>query len=472
MKAYDSLDLAARNLRESVLRNALTTMGIAVGVASLVAMLSLGIGLQVMAGQRLTRSGLFDTIYIFQQREFGQQRRSNQRDQLQLANVPARRLDDTVRHDLEKLPNVMQVYPDIRFNGEVKLEGTSQFAGVASLPASSSDNDVFEKMTGKFFSSEQAPEVILHTDLAAALMGGADAPKAQRDQLAASVVGKDIILRYAERQPSTTPVPLRNATRNDAATRAAAEINAGDWGFSVAPRDLKLRVVGVVEHRPFSFAGGAGSNVMIPVKLAESLNILLPGDLRATVTGASERIYMNLVVRVNKPTQVERVENEAKKMGLGAFSLLDATCNWRRFFAILDLFLGIFGSLALAVASLGIINTLVMAILERRREIGIMKAIGASDGDVRGLFFAEAGAMGVMGGVFGVLLGWTIGRIINFGTNVYLQRQELPPEQLWYVPWWLVGSAIAFAMIVSLLAGLYPAARAAKLNPVEALRYE
>ena len=76
MKAYDSFELAGRNLRESVLRNALTTMGIAVGVASLVAMLSLGIGLQVMANQRLTRSGLFDTIYVFPQREFGSGRRA------------------------------------------------------------------------------------------------------------------------------------------------------------------------------------------------------------------------------------------------------------------------------------------------------------------------------------------------------------------------------------------------------------
>jgi ABC-type antimicrobial peptide transport system permease subunit len=139
---------------------------------------------------------------------------------------------------------------------------------------------------------------------------------------------------------------------------------------------------------------------------------------------------------------------------------------------VLDLFLGIFGSLALAVASIGIVNTLVMAILERRREIGIMKAIGASDGDVKKLFFVEAGVMGIFGGVVGVTLGWAIGRVINLGTNVYLRRQHFPPENVWSVPWWLVGGAILFALIVSLLSGLYPAARAARLDPVQALRYE
>src|SRR6202007_1202473 len=90
----------------------------------------------------------------------------------------------------------------------------------------------------------------------------------------------------------------------------------------------------------------------------------------------------------------------------------------QQFFALRDLVLGNFGSLALAVASIGIVNTLVMAILERRREIGIMKAIGASDYDVQKLFFAEAGVMGALGGALGVVLGWTIGRVINVGTNV------------------------------------------------------
>jgi putative ABC transport system permease protein len=144
----------------------------------------------------------------------------------------------------------------------------------------------------------------------------------------------------------------------------------------------------------------------------------------------------------------------------------------RQFFSVLDAFLAIFGSLALAVASIGIVNTLVMAILERRREIGIMKALGASDADVRGLFFAEAGAMGLVGGAAGVTLGWLIGRAINFGTNIYLKRQNFPMAQIWSVPLWLVLGAIGFSIVVSLVSGLYPASRAARLDPVQALRYE
>ena len=183
--------------------------------------------------------------------------------------------------------------------------------------------------------------------------------------------------------------------------------------------------------------------------------------------------FCRLVVRVNKAAEVEHIEGEIKKMGVNAFSLLDAATTLRRVFAFVDLFLGVFGSLALAVASLGIVNTLVMSILERRREIGIMKAIGASDKDVRSLFFFEAGAMGMLGGGLGVLFGWIIGRVINFGTQIYMrQQQDFTAPNVWSVPWWLIAGAIGFSIVVSLISGLYPATRAAKLDPVQALRYE
>ena len=219
--------------------------------------------------------------------------------------------------------------------------------------------------------------------------------------------------------------------------------------------------------------GSARARVFIPLKLAENLHVMQPSDLRDSVRALSSLpTYLTVSVRVTRASQVRAVQDAIKKLGFNTFSILDATRSLQRFFAVLDLFLGIFGSLALAVASLGIVNTLVMAILERRREIGIMKAIGGSDDDVKKLFFAEAGAMGVLGGAAGVLLGWGIGRIINFGTNIYLQRQDLPPEQIWSVPWWLVFGAVGFALVVSLVSGLYPASRAARLDPVQALRYE
>src|SRR3977135_3472428 len=149
------------------------------------------------------------------------------------------------------------------------------------------------------------------------------------------------------------------------------------------------------------------------------------GELWSTLRPSESKTYIALIVRVGKSKAVSQVEEDIRKQGFSTFSILDASKGITRFFTFLDLFLGIFGSLALAVASLGIVNTLVMAILERRREIGIMKALGAANRDVRQLFFAEAGVMGLVGGVFGVLLGWGIGRAVQLGSTGEMKREGL-----------------------------------------------
>ncbi|MGB9472584.1 MAG: ABC transporter permease, partial [Candidatus Acidiferrum sp.] len=112
MKYQDLTDLALRNLREAILRNALTTLGVAVGVASLVAMLSLGVGLQQLASKRLSQSGLFDTILVTTKNTF----RGMGRPQREAESTkPPRPFDEDARHELEKLPNVIEVYPQVRF---------------------------------------------------------------------------------------------------------------------------------------------------------------------------------------------------------------------------------------------------------------------------------------------------------------------------------------------------------------------
>ena len=469
MKAYDLAQLAIRNLRESVLRNSLTTVGISVGVASLVAMLSLGIGLQQMATRRLVRSGLFDTVLVTSRRDL---RNFNRGDDTTNAPDPAQSpvLDEPARQKLEQLPSVMEAYPDLRFITSFTFEDKPHLTMVAGVPESYKTNDAFEGLQGRFFASDTAPEVILQKTFAAELLGKTPKPGADEvpvAELAKPLLGKEMTMRYAERVDAADPDG--SGKRADGA--ASDPIRATT--YSIQSHELKLRIVGVTDLDPDSMRGAARARVLLPLKLVQSLHVVQPNAMRDTTLAASNvPTYSSVSVRVKDPAKIQAVEDAIKKLGFNTFSILDATRSLRRFFTVLDLFLGIFGSLALAVASIGIVNTLVMAILERRREIGILKAIGASDIDVKKLFFAEAGVMGAFGGALGVALGWTIGRVINIGTNIYLRRQDMAPEQIWFVPWWLVGGAIAFAIVVSLLSGLYPAARAARLDPVQALRYE
>jgi putative ABC transport system permease protein len=469
MKLPDLTELAMRNLRESVLRNSLTTVGISVGVASLVAMLSLGIGLQQLASRRLMKSGLFDTVVVTSRRDLRNLNRQEERSGP--APGESRILDEATRGEIEHLPGVTEAYPDIRFITELRYEDKPHLTTVAALPASARSTDAFESVQGTFFSSDTAAEAILQKTFAEELLGRTPKPGIDETnvaELAAPLLGKELTMRYAQREKP-------NAAAKTEADNASTPANEGLAGaaYSVISREQKLKIVGVADLDPESMRGPTRGRVFLPLGLAESLHVMQPTDLREISRAASDQpVYSSVSVRVKNPGQVQKVEDAIKKMGFNTFSILDASRSIQQFFKVLDVFLGIFGSLALAVAFIGIVNTLVMAILERRREIGIMKAIGASDGDVKKLFFAEAGAMGILGGIVGVALGWAIGQVINLGTNVYLKRQSFPPEHFWSVPWWLVLFAILFSFLVSLAAGLYPAGRAARLDPVQALRYE
>lgn len=447
MKLRDMTELAVRNLREAILRNSLTTLGVAVGVASLVAMLSLGVGLQQLATSRLSKSGLFDSIFVTPKTNL---RGPGAGPPATRAAAPkARPLDAAARAEIIRLPNVVEVYPQIRFFTEVRFDGKPFATTVAGMPESSKSSGSFDGMQGNFFSSADADEAILQIEFAKDL-------NPQTSQL----IGKDLTLRYAERQ--SLPADPADASQTSS-------------GFTVVPKQKTLRIIGVVETEPASGFGGFGSGrLLIPLAVAETLRAAQVNDLREILrdTPSDKPSYASLTVRVKSPSLVDATEARIKDLGFGAFSLLDASKSLRIFFSVFDLLLGIFGSLALAVATLGIINTLVMAILERRREIGVLKALGAADSDVKQLFFVEAGVMGLAGGVLGVFFGWLIGQALTLGTNIYLKRQDLPGVQISSVPFWLAISAIGFAFLVSLIAGLYPASRAAKLNPVDALRYE
>jgi len=342
VKTYDMAELAVRNLRESFLRNSLTTVGISVGVASLVAMLSLGIGLQQLAGRRLQKSGLFDTVVVTSRRDL----RSFSREQEETGPAPAESptLNEDARQKIAQLPDVLEAYPDIRFITELRYEDKPYLTMMAGLPFSAKNNDAFDGMQGNFFSSDTASEVILQKSFAAQLLGktpkaGAEEPSVV--ELAKPLLGKQLTMRYAER--TATPAINASDKKEDSNSPAGAS-------YSVVSHDVMLKIVGVCDLDPDSMRGQARARIFLPLKLAQNLHVMQPSDLRDTTNLASGApAYTTVEVHVKSPTQVQPVEDAIKKMGFNTFSIVDATRSLRQFFAVLDLFLGIFGSLALAV---------------------------------------------------------------------------------------------------------------------------
>ncbi|MBA3766614.1 MAG: ABC transporter permease, partial [Acidobacteria bacterium] len=183
--------------------------------------------------------------------------------------------------------------------------------------------------------------------------------------------------------------------------------------------------------------------------------------------------YGSAVLRVTDPVVLVDVRKRLTELGFGSFSIVDQLEQLRTVFLIINSTLGLLGGISLLVASFGIANTMIMSILERTREIGIMKAIGAEDREIKLIFFVEAAVIGLVGGVVGSLAAWAI----DGAANRLAYRFILKPQGASYIdffalPVYLWLGAILFAVAISILAALYPAARAARIDPVKALRHD
>ncbi len=300
MKFYDVTDLAVRNLRESIFRNSLTTIGISVGVASLVAMLSLGIGLQQLASRRLQKSGLFDTVMVTSRRDI-----RNFREQREEGPTPAESpaLDESARQKIAQLPGVAEAYPDIRFVTELRFDGKPHLTMVAGIPFSArNNNDAFDGIQGRFFSSDAASEVILQKAFAEELQGIRPKPGSDNTNiadLAKALLGKELTMRYSERTaPASNSPPSNSSSATPSAPQSPSE--SRDAAYSVISREQALKIVGVTDLDPDSMRGTARARVFLPLKLAQDLHVMQSGTRDVSLSPSGAPAYTSLSVRVKE----------------------------------------------------------------------------------------------------------------------------------------------------------------------------
>lgn len=181
----------------------------------------------------------------------------------------------------------------------------------------------------------------------------------------------------------------------------------------------------------------------------------------------------NLVrVKSQDRDSLGKIRQVIESEGFQVDSIADTVGQIDRIFLIFEIIMAGFGLIAMLVASLGAFNTLTVSLLERTREIGIMKALGSSRRDIYRIFLAEAFSIGLTGGILGIAVGYSLGEIINFAVNRLATRYGGEPVDIFHTPPLFLGLILAIVLGISFLTGIYPARRAAKLSPLDALRYE
>lgn len=490
MNFRDILRLSLRNLREAKLRAALTTMGVIVGVAVIVTMVSFGLGLQRNTIARFKELDLFNEITVFgrslnslieagfneQSGAAGGNRDEQRRGLAQPDKAPQRILDDAALAEISKIPGVSYVEPRISFTTYMRSNGRvqSQVVGGATVPNESSR---FQKLVaGTMITSPDADEAVVNEQWVRDF--GYEKPS--------DAVGQTIeFLAIPKSDPKNKDDEEGESSPNFFGIPLDDDSDAALDSTLVAK---SFRIAGVLSKETKGRGGGGGlrlfdANVYVPLSAARTLAMEYRNPMnevalrlaRASGMLANDETegYDSATVRVKDVVAMTDVRKRLNELGFGSFSIVDQLDQLRTVFLIINSALGLLGGISLLVASFGIANTMIMSILERTREIGIMKAIGAEDREIKFIFFVEAGVIGLTGGIVGAFLAWGIDAVANrLAYRFILQPQGASYVDFFALPPYLWLGAIVFAVLVSIIAALYPAARAARIDPVKALRHD
>jgi putative ABC transport system permease protein len=424
MTLSDQVRTALSNVGRRKLRSALASLGVVVGTLTIVIMVSLAAGVRQQINHQFAAIGL-DRLTVnppgsrrgnFGPGGFNPFESSSRKKLITAQDVNA----------WKNLPGVSQVIPEVNLPGSVDLQLSWHGTNV---PVHLDGSD------GRF--------AMVFQELPQPVAGSLDLPDAggivlnQSVAEAAGVSSNDFVQVIGQTVQAILRTP-RGETQ----------------GFI-------LRVQGVSSESSSGIQVSVADRVAMKNWWFNSTNVL------------EREGYDSVTIRAADVSQASALSVQLRHDGFSVRSLEAFVAVANRIVTAITVMFTLIGSLALLVAAIGIANTMVMAIYERTREIGILKAMGASRREIRQMFMLEAGFIGMIGGIFGLGLGWLLGLGLNQVVQIYLRYRDLPVHGSFFVvTLTLAAGVILFSTFIGLLAGLLPAQRAAKLDPLEALRHE
>ncbi len=430
MKLIDFIKLSFKNLKKRRLRMALNILAIGIGTILIMVMLGLGFGTQSYLIEEVKKYDMFNELSVVPFRKssnvnvsFGVSTEGEVKKEL---NKKITKEDVRIFKNIKGVSWVSAVVEVIL--SEVRINN-KKLAFVYGFGYDKDFDLWFEKgkdkriIWGRDISKENAKEILIGEKLLKMM---------KIDNY------KDLLEREVELSvvnPTMPNLPLRE----------------------------KAKIVGIIgEKSLFS------DTIVMPLDLAVKLKEYSVGDENYFEKYGYEVVY----IRAESFREVEEIAKKIKDMGFTVNTFKEALDELNKYFRIFQGILGGFGIIVLFVAGIGVMNTMIMAIYERVKFIGLLRALGASKKDIRNLYLVESGCLGFLGGFFGIFMGWFLNNLLNFALNKMLIKDSSTFVKIFYVPLPLITAILLLVIVLSAVAGLYPAVRASRLDPVEALRYE
>ena len=422
MRFDDLVRVVLRNLNRIRVRTALTTTGVIIGTAAIVVLLSVAFGFEESITGELEGIGDLKEINVLRPMQSSIMRMQGETEVL----------DDEAVEKIEAIEGVQAVVPSVSVSGTLEVGRYITMLTLTGIDPERGESLEINVVEGRFL---------------------------RRNDRDVMVVGYKVADVFMEKKTFKRVKELDILGK-----KAEIILTRKDFEGTDEKRTFRTRVIGIIEEQGTQ----ADYSIYVPLELA--VDMLEWESLQSHIL--KRYGYETIIVKVQDADQVTSITEEITDLGYLAFSFKQIIEGIGQVFTLVEILLLGIGAIALIVAALGIINTMLMSILERTREIGIMKVIGASNSDVTRIFLMEALTIGFIGGIGGVLLAYVANRLIDILSQMYMSQQGGTPVSIVSMPLWLAGFAIAFAMAVGLIAGVYPARKAARLSPVEALRHE